>query len=186
MTTNFPLRLAALALCAAILVGTLAACRGNANNQTTTSTATTTVTTAATSDTGIPGTGTSSSSAAGTHGTSSGSSSHSSGTAGPNTGSSGVAGSMLDGTAGDIDLSRAHVRFNDADYHVSKEEQLRRDEIGKQLLIIRNTVDTPENDGDAVGLPKGTRIYAIKDNTDYSAVAVEIDGMFYRAGKQAD
>ncbi|MBE6929513.1 MAG: hypothetical protein E7463_04470 [Ruminococcaceae bacterium] len=192
MTTNFPLRFAALGLCTAVLVGTLAACGGNRNTQTTTTGTTTasSTSTAATSDTGMTGSGTSAIDGI-IHGSTSGDvrpGTGSSGMTGSGSGvvpgGSGVAGSS--DMAGEVDLDRATVRFNGADYRISRDEQLRRDELGIQLLIVQRVVDTPERDGDAIGLPEGTRVHAIKDNKDYSALAVELDGMFYRANKQAD
>lgn len=190
MNQNTMLRFAALAVSVVLLTAVLTACGGSGSRNTTTtgttSASSTTTSTSATSDTHTgnshgteTGTGTGTGINGGVDGILNG---NGSGTA---TGEGNIIGEMLPDMNAP-DLSNATVRFNGADYRVSEEEQLRRDEIGEELFTVQQTTDKPENDGDAMGLPAGIKVWSIKDNTDYSAIAVEIDGMFYRANRQAD
>ena len=61
-------------------------------------------------------------------------------------------------------------------------ETVRTDELGPQLISVSDEVTgDPKNDGEAFGIPKETKIYQIKNNTTNDAVAVEIEGTYYRA-----
>jgi len=192
MNQNTMLRFAALTLSAVMLTSVLTACGGRGDKSTTTTgttTASSTTTTGATSNTSDTQTGNGHGTETGT-GTGTGINGGVDGILNGNGSSAASGGSnVLDEMMPDMegmDLSNATVRFNGADYRVSEEEQLRRDEIGVQLLVVQQMTDKPEKDGDAMGLPVGITVWSIKDNTDYSAVAVEIDGMYYRANRQAD
>jgi len=189
MNQTTMLRFAALTLSAVLLTAVLTACGGRGSKTTTTTgttSASSTTTTSATSDTQAnnshgteTGTGTGTGINGGVDGILNGNGSSAA------TGEGNIVNEMMPGM-NDLDLSNATVRFNGADYRLSEEEELRRDEIGEELLVVQQTTDTLKNDGDATGLPAGIKIWSIKNNTDYSAIAVEIDGMFYRANLQAD
>jgi len=61
-------------------------------------------------------------------------------------------------------------------------EVLRTDELDTQVLSITDRVTgVPSNEGEAYGFDKDTKIFRIKNNQTNDAVAVEIEGVYYRA-----
>ena len=54
--------------------------------------------------------------------------------------------------------------------------------MGIELFSIMNIVtDMPAEEGDAVGLDKGTRVFRLQDDNEYDEIAVEIGGVYYKA-----
>ncbi len=77
------------------------------------------------------------------------------------------------------------VMYNGDLYEVT-DETLDSDEVGVELFSITNIVeDMPAEDGDAIGLDEGTKVYRLKDDNEYNEIAVEINNVFYKAVKQS-
>ena len=77
------------------------------------------------------------------------------------------------------------VMYNGNLYEVTN-ETLSADEVGVELFSITSIVtDTPAEDGDAVGLDEGTRVFRLKDDNQYEEIAVEINQVYYKAVKEA-
>ena len=73
------------------------------------------------------------------------------------------------------------VMYNGALYEVT-DQRLADDEVGVELFSITSLVDdTPAEDGDALGLQEGTKVYRIRDDNEYDEIAVEIDDAYYKA-----
>ena len=71
--------------------------------------------------------------------------------------------------------------YNGALYEVT-DQRLADDEVGVELFSITRLVDdTPAEDGDALGLQEGTKVYRIRDDNEYDEIAVEIDDAYYKA-----
>lgn len=103
------------------------------------------------------------------------------GTNGGNTSGNGTNG----GTNGDTASDNRRVMYNGNLYEVT-DETLKSDEVGVELFSITNIVtETPAEDGDAIGLDEGTKVYRLKDDNEYNEVAVEINNVFYKAVKKS-
>ena len=74
------------------------------------------------------------------------------------------------------------IRYNNALYK-GTEEELRADELGRELMEVTVVEGTPSANGEARGAAEGSRLYAIKDVNDYSAIAFQCGGVYYRAEK---
>ena len=99
-----------------------------------------------------------------------------------NNGTNGT-GTNDDHTNGTADPRR--VMYNGNLYEVT-DEVLDSDDVGVELFSITNIVtDTPAQDGDAIGLDEGTKVYRLKDDNEYDEIAVEINDVFYKAVKQS-
>lgn len=62
------------------------------------------------------------------------------------------------------------------------DEKVAQDKVGAELYSISSMVDgDPMEDGDAVGLDEGIRIFKLVEENEYRTVAVEIDNEFYLA-----
>ncbi len=74
--------------------------------------------------------------------------------------------------------------YNNTLYKGSKEE-VRSDELGKELMAATLVTTTPKANGEASGVTENSKLYAIKNVNDYSAIAFECNGAYYRATKKA-
>jgi len=75
----------------------------------------------------------------------------------------------------------ASVMLNGKLYRLTG-EMIRTDELGPQILSTTDKVTgVPANNGEGFGLEKETKVYQIRNNEANDAVAVEIQGMYYRA-----
>ena len=101
----------------------------------------------------------------------------------------GAASSAISGLVSGLGLDSAkpedaRIMFNNTLYRGSKEE-LRTDELGRELSAVTVVETTPDANGEASGVEVGSRLYAIKNVNDYSAIAFECGGVYYRAEKQS-
>ena len=170
----------AICLLAALLVSLLAACTG-ANGTgtngigTPTGTTTSSMTTSAVTSSGTTSgalssdTGTTSGMIAGT-------------TNGAENGTSGGTQNGADANA--MNPEDAKIMYNSALYSGTKEE-IRTDELGRELITVTLVDSTPQANGEASGVAENTKLYAIRDINDYSAIAFNCGGVYYRATKEA-
>ena len=78
----------------------------------------------------------------------------------------------------------AKIMYNSALYSGTKEE-IRTDELGRELITVKLVDSTPQANGEASGVAENTKLYAIRDINDYSAIAFNCGGVYYRATKEA-
>ena len=45
--------------------------------------------------------------------------------------------------------------------------------------------ETPAEEGEAIGLDEGTKVFRLKNDNEYDEIAVEINNVFYKAVKKA-
>ena len=77
------------------------------------------------------------------------------------------------------------VMYNGNLYEVT-DETLDADEVGVELFSITNIVtETPAEEGEAIGLDEGTKVFRLKNDNEYDEIAVEINNVFYKAVKKA-
>lgn len=74
--------------------------------------------------------------------------------------------------------------YNNTLYNGTKEE-VRNDELGKELMAVTLVTATPKANGEASGVTDKSKLYAIKNVTDDSAIAFDCGGTYYRATKKA-
>ena len=153
-------------------------------------------TSVATSDTGTTSGGTSVGTSTATSGTTdrstsggtSGGTSKTSGTsnagnAGMNAASSAVSGLVSGLGMEGMNPEEARIMYNNTLYKGSREE-LHRDELGQELSAVTVVERNPDANGEAAGVAANSRLYSIKNVNDYSAIAFECGGVYYRAQRE--
>jgi len=163
-------RIAIIAL-VVLIIATLAACAGRYGTGTTTHHGGTTTSHMTTSHANMTtGTSTPLGTGAGT---------------GAGTGTSGPSAGGLGTGTGHATPESAVIMYNGAVYRGSKDE-LPRDDVGRELAAVSDVVDGhPQKNGEASGVMDGTKLFAIKNINDRSAIAFESAGKYYKATKQA-
>lgn len=77
------------------------------------------------------------------------------------------------------------VMYNGNLYEVT-DETLDADEVGVELFSVTSIVtETPAEEGEAIGLDEGTKVFRLKNDNEYDEIAVEINNVFYKAVKKA-
>ncbi len=106
------------------------------------------------------------------------------GNAADNNGSNGMNSSIGLGDSGTVlpFSDGASVMINDKVYMLTG-EIIRTDELGTQILATsgENTSGMPSANGEGYGISRNTKVYQIKNNETNDSVAVEIEGVYYRA-----
>ncbi len=95
----------------------------------------------------------------------------------------GMSGIGMDGNGTGLPfVDGASVMINDQVYMLTG-EVLRTDELGTQILATSGEIMSglPSVNGEGYGIGKNTKVYQIKNNETNDAVAVEIEGVYYRA-----
>ncbi len=102
---------------------------------------------------------------------------------GNGTDNGGMSGIGMDGNGTGLPFADgASVMINDKLYMLTG-EVLRTDELGTQILATSGEIESgmPSVNGEGFGIGKNTKVYQIKNNETNDAVAVEIEGVYYRA-----
>ena len=85
---------------------------------------------------------------------------------------------------GSDELEKRTVYYNGNVYRLT-DEFINDGDVGIELFSIRDMISEQSNeDGMAVGIDKGTKVFRIKDDNNYDSIAVEINNRYHKAVKE--